>query len=349
MGRRRWIAAAVLLLMTGAGAQTASPPTLDEALDAPARAHVINEFARRLTEQHVDGPRAKAAADDLRKRLARGEYDDQLTARSLAARVTRDVAAVAPDRHTYLEWVPYDLGDERQRPAPPSPAADNYGLKRFDTLADNIGYLKITRFGPVDRGAMEAAGRFMAQAADCPALIIDLRDAGGDGQAMAALLSSYLLVDRRSYIFRDKQIHLHDQIDREGRVQAEFWTRDDVAGRRFGGYKPLYLLVNDKTSAAAEGFAYDLQQYVKRAVVVGTPTLGDARVGVKQRISRQLQTSIAITRASNVVTRANWEGMGVQPDRMSASNAALDTALQLARVALLQPAAGEARTAQSVP
>lgn len=342
MGRYRWIAAAVLLMMSGAGAQTAQPPVLDEALDAPSRAHVINEFARRLTEEHVDGPRAKAAADDLRKRLARGEYDDQLTARSLAARVTRDVAAVAPDRHTYLEWVPYDLGDERQRPLPPAQSSDNYGLRRFETLADNIGYLKITRFGPLDRAAIEAAGRFMAQAADCPALIIDVRDAGGEGQAMAALLSSYVLVDRRSYVFRDKQLHLHDQIDRAGHISAEYWTSDDVAGRRFGGYKPLYVLVNDKTNGAAEGFAYDLQQYVKRALVVGTPTLGDARVGAKQRISRQLQTSIAVTRASNVVTRANWEGMGVQPDRMVASGAALDTALQLARSAIVQPATGKA-------
>lgn len=349
MGRHRWIAAAVLLMMTGAGAQTASPPVLDEALDAPSRAHVINEFARRLTEQHVDGARAKAAADDLRKRLARGEYDDQLTARALAARVSRDVAAVAPDRHTYLEWVPYDLGDERQRPVPPAQSADNYGLKRFEMLADNIGYLKITRFGPLERGAIEAAGRFMAQAADCPALIIDLRDAGGDGQALAALVSSYVLVDRRSYIFRDKQIHLHDQINREGRVMDEYWTWAEVAGRRFGGYKPLYILVNDKTSGAAEGFAYDLQQYVRRAVVVGMPTLGDARVGAKQRISRQLQTSIAVTRASNVMTRANWEGMGVQPDRMAASGAALDTALQLARSDILQPSSGKPRAAQAVP
>lgn len=350
MGRQRWIAAALLLLMTSAGAQTASAPVLDEALDAPTRAHIINEYARRLTEQHVDGPRAKAAADDLRKRLARGEYDDQLTARALAARVTRDVAAVAPDRHTYLEWVPYDLGDERQRPVPPAPSADNFGLRRFELMANNIGYLKITRFAPVDRASIEAAGRFMAQAADCPALIIDVRDAGGDGQSMAALLSSYLLVDQRSYIFPDKQLHLHDQIDREGHVMAEYWTTSDVAGKRFGGYKPLYVLVNEKTNNAAEGFAYDLQQYVKRAVVVGAPTLGDARVGVKQRISRQLQTSIAVTRASNVITRANWEGMGVQPDRMTTSGAALDTALQLARDAILfQPATGKARAAQSAP
>ncbi|MRX07559.1 hypothetical protein GJ697_06925 [Pseudoduganella sp. FT25W] len=336
MGRKSWIAAAVLLLMTGAGAQTAAPPVLDEALDAPTRAHIVNEYARRLTELHVDPARAKAAADDLRQRLARGEYDDQLTARGLAARVTRDVAAISPDRHTYLEWVPYDLGNERQRPAPPVQSADNFGLRRFETLADNVGYLKITRFAPLDRAAIEAAGRFMSQAADCPALIIDVRDAGGDGQAMAALLSSYVLSDRRSYLIPDKQLHLHDQIDRNGKVVAEFWTTADVAGRRFGGRKPLYVLVNERTSDAAEAFAYDLQQYVKRAVVVGAPTLGDARVGAKQRISRQLQTSIAITRASNVITRANWEGMGVQPDRITTSALAQETALAMARQAMLR-------------
>jgi hypothetical protein len=336
MGRKSWIAAAVLLLMTGAGAQTAAPPALDEALDAPTRAHIVNEYARRLTELHVDPARAKAAADDLRQRLARGEYDDQLTARGLAARVMRDVAAISPDRHTYLEWVPYDLGNERQRPAPQVQSADNFGLRRFETLADNVGYLKITRFAPLDRAAIEAAGRFMSQVADCPALIIDVRDAGGDGQAMAALLSSYVLSDRRSYLIPDKQLHLHDQIDRNGKVVAEFWTTADVAGRRFGGRKPLYVLVNERTSDAAEAFAYDLQQYVKRAVVVGAPTLGDARVGAKQRISRQLQTSIAITRASNVITRANWEGMGVQPDRMTTSALAQETALAMARQAMLR-------------
>jgi hypothetical protein len=58
--------------------------------------------------------------------------------------VSRDVAAIMGDKHTYLEYVPYDLGDERQRPQPPSQAADNYGLGKFETRGDNIGYLQIT-------------------------------------------------------------------------------------------------------------------------------------------------------------------------------------------------------------
>jgi len=326
---KRWMAAAAFIAAAGAQAQA-----LDEALDAPARAHVINEYARRLSGQHVDAARGKMAADDLRQRLARGEYDRETTARALAARVSRDVAAIMGDKHTYLEYVPYDLGDERQRPQPASQTADNYGLGKFETRGDSIGYLQINRFAPLDRGAGEAAARFMAQAADCAALIIDLRDASGDGQAMAALLTSYVLEDKRSYVFKDKQLHLHDQIDRDGKVVAEFWTSADAPGKRFGGKKPLYLLVNEQTRGAAEAFAFDLQQYVKRAVVVGAPTAGDARAGVRQRVSRQLQTSIAVTRASNVITRTNWEGAGVQPDRMVTPEDALETAVALAQAAL---------------
>ncbi|MYM66384.1 hypothetical protein GTP45_05980 [Pseudoduganella sp. FT55W] len=329
---KHWFAAAALAA-TAAGAHA---QTLDEALDAPARAHVINEYARRLTAQHVDAVRAKAAADDIRLRLGRGEYDQQTTARALATRVTRDVTAIMGDKHTYLEYVPYELTDERQRPAAAAQIADNYGFGRFETLGDNIGYLQITRFAQLDRGAGEAAARFMTQAADCAALIIDLRDANGDGQAMAALISSYLLVDKRSYIFADKQIHLHDQLDREGRVVTEFWTSAEVPGKRYGGKKPLYLLVNERTSGAAEAFVFDLQQYVKRAVVVGAPTAGDARVSAKQRVSRHLQTSLAITRASNFLTRTNWEGAGVQPDRMAAPDDALNAAQALA-LATLKP------------
>lgn len=321
----------VAALMVAASVQA---QTLDEALDASARAHVVNEYARRLSAQHVDPARAKAAADDIRHRLARGEYDQQTTARTLAVRVSRDVAAIAGDKHTYLEYLPYDQGDPLQRPQAVVQSADNYGLHKFDNLGENIGYLQIARLAPLDRGAMEAAARFMAQAADCAALIIDLRGASGTGQEMGALLSSYLLADKRSYFFADKQIHLHDQIDRDGKVVAEFWTSAEVAGKRFGGVKPLYLLVDERTSAAAEGFAYDLQQYVKRAVVVGAATAGDARVGAKQRVSRHLQTSMAVTRHSNVITRANWEGGGVRPDVAAAPDQALNTALALAQAAL---------------
>lgn len=333
MGRSSWIAAALLLTAISARAQ-APAPALDESLDAVARARIINEYARQLTANHVRAGEAKLAADELRKRLAHGEYDDVTSARVLSARVSKDVAQVLPDRHTRLEYVPYDLTDIRQRPASPPPPADNFGLGRYEALADNIGYLQINRFAPVDRASVEAAGRFMSQAADNAALIIDLRDTGGDSQEMAALLTSYVLTDTRSYLFTDKQVHLHDQVDRDGKAVAQYWTRAEVAGKRFGGRKPLYVLVSERTGAAAEGFAYDLQQY-KRATVIGAPTLGDAQVRTAPPISRHLLASIAVTRAVNKISRSNWESVGVQPDRMIAPADALNEAIKLATARLM--------------
>ena len=329
LGRFRWTAIALLFTMMNAGAQKPAPiPMLDEALDAPGRAQVINEYARQLAELHVNPGKAKQAADDLRQRLARGEYDDQTSARTLAARVTADVAAIIPDRRTYLEYVPYDQTDVRQRPPVTPPPADNFGLAKFDTLAGNVGYLQITRLAAVDRASVEAAGRFMSQAADSSALIIDLRDAGGDGHQMAALLSSYLITDNRSYFFKDKQVHLHDQIDRSGSAVAEYWTSAEVAGKRFDSKKPIYVLVNERTSGAAEAFAYDLQQF-KRAAIIGAPTLGDAYTQTSAAVSRHLRAVIATTRSTNVVSRRNWEGAGVQPDRMAAPADALNEALRM--------------------
>jgi C-terminal processing protease CtpA/Prc len=239
------------------------------------------------------------------------------------------VTAIIRDRHTYLEYIPYDQSDSKQRPPAPPQPSDNFGLRKYESMEGDIGYLQISRFAPFDRAAFEAAGRFMSRAADNAALIIDLRDAGGDGQEMAAMLTSYVLTDTRSYLIADKRIHLHDQVDRGGRAVTEYWTRDDVAGKRFGGKKPLYLLVNNRTSAAAEAFAYDLQQY-KRAIVIGAPTQGDAQVRATQPISRHLLASIAVTRAVNQISRSNWEGAGVQPDRTVAPTDALNEALKLA-------------------
>jgi C-terminal processing protease CtpA/Prc len=306
---------------------------LDETLDAPYRARIINDYAHQLTELHVNPGKGKEAADELRKRLARGEYDHLTSARSFAAQVSHEVATIIRDRQTYLEYIPYDQTDSRQRPPPGPQPPDNFGLRKYESMEGNIGYLQISRFAAFDRASFEAAGRFMSQAADNAALIIDLRDAGGDGQDMAAMLTSYVLTDTRSYFFADKRLRLHDQVDRNGRTVAQYWTRDDVPGKRFGGKKPLYILVNNRTSAAAEGFAYDLQQY-QRAVVIGAPTLGDAQLRQATAISRHLLASIPVTRAVNQISRGNWESAGVQPERMVAPAQALNEALELARAAI---------------
>ena len=57
------------------------------------------------------------------------------------------------------------------------------------------------------------------------ALIIDLRGNGGGNPAMVALICSYL--------FGPEPVHLNDLYWREGNRTEEFWTRKEVAGKRY--------------------------------------------------------------------------------------------------------------------
>lgn len=328
MVRFRWIAA-VLLLATAAARAELLP--VDDALDAAARAHIVTQYARQLIEGYVIPAKGKQAADDIRNRLARGEYDNQTSARGFATRLGKDVEAVCRDKHTRLEYVPYDLREERPAAAPARPQAeDNYGMQKFDQLPGNIGYLRIGRFAPVDAGATEAAARFMSQAADSSALIIDLRGADGDSPEMVALLSSYVAT---SYNIFNSRIHLYDRVDNQGRAVIELWTSPKVAGQRYGNRNPLYVLVNEQTRASGEAFAYNLQQ-LKRATIVGKPTAGDAHIKSSQPISRHLIANIASLRDVNAISHSNWEGGGVQPDQVVASAEALEAARAMAGAAI---------------
>lgn len=301
---------------------------VDESLDAAARANIVTQYARQLIEGYVIPGKGKQAADDLRNRLARGEYDSQTSARTFAARLSKDVEEVCRDKHTRLEYLPYDLQEERPRPA--AQPADNFGLLKFDQLPGNIGYLRIGRLAPVDAAATEAAARFMSQAAGSDALILDLRGADGDSPEMVALLSSYVA---SSYSIFDNRIHLYDRVDNSGRPVAEFWTNPKVAGQRYGHKKPLFVLVDERTRASGEAFAYNLQQ-LKRASIVGKPTAGDAHIQSSRPISRHLVANIAGLRDVNAISHSNWEGGGVQPDRLTSSADPLSEAVKLARGAI---------------
>jgi C-terminal processing protease CtpA/Prc len=326
--RFRWLAAVLLLATAAARAEVLA---VDDALDASARAHIVTQYARQLIEGYAIPAKGKQAADDIRNRLARGEYDNQTSARSFAGRLSKDVEAVCRDKHTRLEYVPYDLQEERPPVSlAPAQAADNYGLQKFDQLPGNIGYLRIGRFAPVDAASTEAAARFMSQAANSSALIIDVRGADGDSPEMVALLSSYVAT---SYNIFNSRIHLYDRVDNQGRAVKELWTNPKVPGQRYGNKSPLYLLVDGQTRASGEAFAYNLQQ-LKRATIVGKPTAGDAHIKSSQPISRHLIANIASLRDVNVISHDNWEGGGVQPDQVVASAEALEAARAMAGAAL---------------
>jgi len=138
---------------------------------------------------------------------------------------------------------------------------------------------------------------------------------------MVAYISSYLFSQRT---------HLNDLWNRRSGETEQFWTRDSVPGRRFGGDKPIYVLTSSRTFSGAEEFTYNLKS-LKRATIVGETTGGGAHPVSGHRIDEHFIIGVPMARAINPITHTNWEGVGVEPDVKVPAAEALATAEKLAR------------------
>jgi C-terminal processing protease CtpA/Prc len=132
-----------------------------------------------------------------------------------------------------------------------------------------------------------------------------------------------------SYLF-SQRTHLNDIWNRRTGATTEFWTRDDVPGRRFGGEKPVYVLTSAYTFSGAEEFSYNLKVQ-KRATIVGEVTGGGAHPVGPRPVGDNFVMAVPHSRAINPITHTNWEGAGVQPDIKVPAADALATALKRLR------------------
>ena len=143
---------------------------------------------------------------------------------------------------------------------------------------------------------------------------------GGDPRTVAYMLS---------YLFDPAPVHVNDIWSRDENVTWKNWTQRDVPGKRFGGHKPLFVLVSKRTVSGGEEAAYDLQAQ-KRAVVIGETTVGAANPAPPYDVGDGFRVYIPVARAINPITHTNWEGTGVQPDVAVDATDALNVALSLA-------------------
>ena len=298
-------------------------------VDAATRAEVIEGALARLDEWYVFPDIAKEAGDSLRARLARGAYDSYTTGPGFATRLHDELREIARDKHMSVAYtVAPPPAAPAQPPGPPTPDAiarqqaqadaNNCGFVKVEVLPGNTGYLKFNGFANPDLCAATASAA-MNFIAGTNALIVDLRDNTGGSPAMVAHLSSYLF---------SRRTHLNDLWDRRSGETVEFWTREDVPGRRFGGDKPVYVLTAPGTFSAAEEFAYNLKS-LGRAVIVGETTGGGAHPVMGLRIDDHFVITVPSRRAINPITKTNWEGVGVEPDVKVPASEALATALKL--------------------
>jgi retinol-binding protein 3 len=321
--------------MIGPNLQALGPKVLPSAarIDAAERARVVERAAVLLDSFYVFPDVARRMGDSARARLARHEYDGIGSGPAFARRLTDDFTAISHDKHLAVRYsarILPQLPPDNGPPQAPSPddvarrraeaAQENCSFEKVERMEGNVGYLKFDGFDDVDYCA-ETVAAAMTFLSGTRALIIDLRQNGGGSPRMVELISSYLF---------DSRTHLNDLWTRSTNRTEEFWTRDSVAGRKFGGTKPVYVLTSSRTFSGAEEFSNNLKT-LKRATIVGETTGGGAHPVRPRGIDDHFFIGVPFARAINPITKSNWEGTGVAPDVKVPAADALATAVKMIR------------------
>jgi len=301
----------------------------ESALTPEFRQTTVEQLDALLQQHYVSPEVAKATGEHLKNRLKAGDFDKHQDVKSFADALTREAQVIANDKHLRVRPAPPQM----EQTATPEQMAEgrlqNRARQREGTagfaaakkLEGNIGYLDLRGFAHPLVGT-PIADHYMALLATSDAVIIDLRKNGGGSPKMVQYLCSY---------FFDKRVHLNSLYWREGDRTEEFWTLDNVGGKKMPDV-PLFVLTSKFTFSGAEEFSYNMQTQ-KRATLVGETTGGGANPGGMMPLNDQLAVFLPSGRAINPVTKTNWEGVGVVPEVSVPEAGALDKALELATAA----------------
>jgi C-terminal processing protease CtpA/Prc len=198
----------------------------------------------------------------------------------------------------------------------------NYGFRNVH-VADRIATIDLTMLcdadDPVVRGTAAAA---LALTAHAHAVILDLRGVPGGWPSGADALLGHFLPDQPTHLLTMTRRDA-DDIEQHTPDNNPYGHRPDVA---------LFILVDNTTASAGESLAYNAQS-LGRAQVIGEPTAGAANPGDFFDVDDRFRAFIPTMAPIDPRTGTNWEGIGVQPDDLVASNDALTRATELARSA----------------
>jgi C-terminal processing protease CtpA/Prc len=304
-------------------------------ITASHQREVIEQAAEVIEARYVDPAIGRKVAQAIRQQANADAFKQDRDPEAFAQALTMELRKLSGDGHFRINYSAQPV------PLPDAKAADqyeedddswagpaiNYGFEGVRRLDGDIGYLDLRVFAP-PRVAADMLQSAMTLLAQSKALIIDLRNNGGGDGSMDVLMAGYLL---------DQPAEMSATFDRPSnrltRATSPVW----VPGRRFGGTKPIYVLISHKTFSAAEAFTYDLQA-MKRVTVVGEASGGGAHPYERRRLTDHFLIKLPEMRSINPITGTDWQGVGVKPDVPTSPELALDKALELAHGAVAKEA-----------
>lgn len=285
------IAAAIVIFVFGNViiiAQNADAPP-DMTIDAATRAQVVETLFKDMNDSYIFPEVAKKMEGNIRSRMKNKQYDALASAREFAQKLTDDLQSVSKDKHIRVRFSKNVLPVRKdvEEPTAEELAEEanymrrvNFGFEKIERLQGNIGYVDLRGFLDPKAGAetVQAAMTFLA---NTDALIFDLRQNGGGDPEMVALISSYL--------FGDKPVHLNSLYWRKGDRTEDFFTKPNLANKKFGD-KDIYVLTSNRTFSGAEEFSYNLKN-LKRATIIGETTGGAANPGGMFRLTEHFDAN----------------------------------------------------------
>jgi C-terminal processing protease CtpA/Prc len=277
------------------------------------RETVLNRVIELIGEQYVFADKARELVERMQRNTS--EYGAARTDHQFAALISRDMSEVTHDVHLSLE---VRIKSDQWRELPPVAEA------KF--IEGGIAIIQINRFPSTNSAKGEDVIREIdhafLMAARASAIILDVRgNAGGDGSSVA-LATTYLLPPK-PHLLAVYRYRL-DMAPRQS------WTWEKLPHEVNGPYRPLAdkpacVLVSKSTFSAAEEFAYTLQ-HLKRAVIIGEKTRGGAHPSKRHIIDGTFVLSLPFAETLSPITKTNWEGVGITPDKLCLRRDALKIA-----------------------
>ena len=295
-------------------------------VDAAERQRVITGAIENLRQHYFDREVAQETVNALLVHEKNGDDNAAKDGVAFADLLTRQMRDASHDMHLVVEYSRENLPQHPPEQTPESLARyrkameqQNCMFRKVELLSHNIGYLKLDFF-PDTSVCQSTATAAMATLNHAAAIIIDLRDNSGASPNMVMLIAGYLF-DHPEYMYNPR-----------GAPTEESWTHSPVPGNTLAD-KPVYILTSGSTWSGAEQFSYDLKM-LKRATLVGETTRGGAHAGVFHRIDGHFGMGIPEQKAINPFGKADWEGVGVEPDVKVTAGEALETAEKLAKASI---------------
>lgn len=324
-----------------------SAPAAPKLLTMSERSEVIENIATAAAGRYVDPAGGAKLAAYVRERLRSGAYDAVSDPIEFSSMVTRDLRTAVPDVHLRAVYEPNRVNPNVRIPTNGPNAAlggaagprsfaridarsveqvarTNYGFEAVQRLDGNVGYLKITRFVPLDlsAGTAKAAMDFIA---NTDAVIVDLRsNIGGSPELVRQIMS---------YFTGPKPMQLVAHYTRDTNQTNRLMSLAEVPGKRMTG-KPLYVLTDVLTASSAEMFAY-IAQRKQLGTVVGETSSGAGNGGNMIPAGSGISFFVPLSR---VVDGPGWEQTGVKPDVAVDPDQAMEAAYKIALEKLIASA-----------